>query len=487
MKTTLTIIDHCNIHFSDIQKHHTNKIIKKTKKMIKGAFHTAEYKMKLTDGMESQFNKNGHTYFYMLDEVLPMIEDFGYEVTIEDLREQILTPNYIDKDFIKEYIDVTGIEELYYYQVDAINALIDNERGVYELPTSAGKGLLSALAAKVYESQIEFINIVPTEKLVKQVYDDYKSIGLDVGLITKGMSKKKREEEWTHKHMVCTWQLLKNNKHRLERFSGFVYDEMHVMGDVMYDILGDELSHCIIRLGMTGTVPKDKHKRQKTLCRIGGDIMIKIAPKQLQDEGYISTVDIDMYSFEHHFDDFDTSEWEWDDESSYLLRNNIRLEHIADFISTLPKETTLILCFKEFADRLKLLLGLDVITGDTPTKERDIYYHKLETEKDYQLIATYDTVGTGTSINEITCVVAIDLGKNETRIVQGIGRGLRKDGVQDHLKVIDVYSKMCVYNRQTSKWDDFSFSGKKHVKERIRLYKNLHYPYKEINNTIIDM
>jgi len=479
-KTTLHLFDEVNVAFEGLEKHHINKIIKATKLMIKGAFHTAEYKMKITDGMESQFFSSGRTYFYMLDKVLPMVESFGYDIAIEDYRESITTPKHIDKDFIA----YTGLE-LYWYQVESINKLIDTERGVFELPTSAGKGLLSAIVTKVYEDQLEFITIVPTEKLVKQVYADCDMVGLDIGHITKKMSKKQREVEWSKKHVVCTWQLLKNNKHRLERFGGLIYDEMHVMGDVMFNILETELCHAVVRLGMTGTVPKDKHKREKILCHIGGDVLIKIAPKQLQDEGYISTCDIEMYSIEHRLEIFDISEWEWSDEDRYLLSNNQRASEIADFVLNLKKETTLILCFKEFANKLKSLTGYDVITGDTPEKEREEYYYKLEHEKDYQLIATYDTVGTGTSIDPITCVVTVDIGKNETRIVQSIGRGLRKDGNQNHLKVIDIYTKMCIYNSTSGKWVDFSFSGTKHVKERIRQYKKLHYPYKEVSNTII--
>jgi len=483
MKTTLHIFDEVNIAFEGLNKHHINKIIKATKLMVKGAFHTAEYKMKLTDGMESQFFSSGRTYFYMLDKVLPMIESFGYEIEIEDYRTSITKPKHIDKDFIA-YAD-TDIDELYWYQVEAINKLIDAERGIFELPTSAGKGLLAAITTKVYEDQLDFIIIVPTEKLVKQVYADCDMIGLDMGHIIKKMSKKNREVEWSKKHMVCTWQLLKNNKHRLERYRGLIYDEAHVMGDVMFNVLENELRDAVIRLGMTGTVPKDKNKREKIMCHIGGDVIIHIAPKQLQDEGYISTCDIEMYSVEHRFQDLDIVDWEWFQEDSYLLTNNKRADEIADMINNLPNETTLILCFKEFANKLKGLTEYDVITGDTPEAEREIYYHKLETEKDYHLIATYDTVGTGTSIDEITLLVTIDLGKNETRIVQSIGRGLRKDGKANHLKVIDIYSKMCKYSIQSNKWIDFSYSGTKHVKERIKQYKKLHYPYKEVSNTII--
>ena len=223
MKCKLYILDEVNVAFEGLSERHVNRIIKDTKLMIKGAHMLPAFKMKLIDGKESNFHDNGHTYFFMLDKVLPMVERFGYEIEVEDFRETLTsTPKKIDVD----YISYTGMT-LYYYQMDAANAIVEHERGIFEIPTSGGKGVLSAVIAKLYEYTLDFIIIVPTEKLVKQIRADFETVGLEIGAITKGLSKKRRDEQWSKKHVVCTWRLVNNNREKLKRFGGFVYDEAH--------------------------------------------------------------------------------------------------------------------------------------------------------------------------------------------------------------------------------------------------------------------
>lgn len=476
MKTKLYIFDEVNVAFEGLQEKHIDEIIKRTKLPVKGAHMTAAYKLKLTDGKESNFFDNGSTFFFMLDKVLPIVcDDFGYDVEIEDCRKSLKhTYDHIDENFVT----IDG-NSLYDFQVNAVNEVIDNEKGVIEVSTSGGKSFIGSTIIKVFQRELDFITIVPSETLVKQMYETYSHIGLDVGHITKTMSKKKRDEEWSKKHVICTWQLLKNNKSKLKRFGGFIYDEAHVMGDVMFRILADELSHALVRVGMTATLPKkDKYKTEKILCRIGNGALITVKPKELQDKKIISTCDIEMYPIKHYMDDIE--EWDWDLEEQYLLNNKDRLKVIADFIKNLDDTKTLILCFKQSVQALSKLTGLDYIHGDVKESIRQEYYTKFKTIDGYKLLATYDTVGTGLSINEIERLLLIDAGKNDIRIVQGIGRGLRKDGKRNHLKVMDLYSKIPVYNRQTGKYREISYSGSTHVRERKKFYTDLHYPFEEM-------
>jgi len=59
----------------------------------------------------------------------------------------------------------------------------------------------------------------------------------------------------------------------------------------------------------------------------------------------------------------------------------------------------------------------------------------------------------------------IDLGKSFIRIIQTIGRGLRMDKDKEFVSVSDVCS-------------DLKY-GKKHVRERVKYYKEAKYPYQK--------
>lgn len=476
MKCKLYILDEINCAFDGLSDKHINKIIERTKLPVKGAHMTAAYRLKIDDGKESNFHENGRTFIYMLDKVLPIVADeMGYDVQIEDYRKSLdRSYSHIDESFLKEY----GVE-LFEHQCESVNEIIDKNSGIIEVATSGGKTILCGTIVKIYEEELRFIIMVPSETLVKQTHKELDGLDVDIGLITKGMTKKKREEQWNKKHIVCTWRMVNNNKHRLHNYDGFIYDETHEMGDVMFSIFENELSHCLIRVGMTGTLPhKDKLKTEKIKCHIGGDVLYTVKAKELQDKGVISTCDIEMYPLGHYFKEL--HEWDWDLEEAYLHNNKERIETISGIVSAYNNNNTLILCHKQLAIRLSELTGLDYIHGDVKETVRQSYYDKFRNENDYKLIATFDTVGTGTSINEIFNLITIDVGKNDIRVIQGIGRGLRKDGETNHLKIIDIYSKIYQFNRMTGRYKDISYSGSTHVRERRKTYKAEQYPFKEM-------
>jgi len=118
------------------------------------------------------------------------------------------------------------------------------------------------------------------------------------------------------------------------------------------------------------------------------------------------------------------------------------------------------------------------------TDIRTEYFKKYDEPKQYTLSATYGTVGTGVSVNNIQYVITVDLGKNKQRIIQGIGRGLRKDGEDNHLQVFDFYSEL-LRERVNLNGDViqtvYNFGGGTHVRERCKIYRDHEYPYQFSN------
>jgi superfamily II DNA or RNA helicase len=306
---------------------------------------------------------------------------------------------------------------------------------------------------------------------VNQTYKEFVGVGLEIGRISSKTKDKKLE--WSKQNVVCTWQTLNRHREHLGNFHVVLYDEAHIMGDVMFEVLSNELAHAPVRVGFTGTVPKDKQKKQKVLCHIGGDVLKKVTAKELQDEGYISTLDIYMVPVRHEVN----LDGEWETEFSYLCNNKHRLKAIAEFIEDVHATSpipTLILCHPQFGVRLADKLQLNYIDGTVDPKVREKYYVEYKNTPNYRLIASYDTVGTGISINEITRVIMVDVGKNDTRILQGLGRGLRLDGDTNHLQAFDLYAEMY--------WEgeERGYSGGKHLSGRKKIYRENQYPFREV-------
>ena len=91
---------------------------------------------------------------------------------------------------------------------------------------------------------------------------------------------------------------------------------------------------------------------------------------------------------------------------------------------------------------------------------------------DMILIATYETMSTGVSINNIMHVHFPDGGRSEIRIKQSIGRGLRLHLLKEYLNVFDYQDQMV------------RSSYKNHATDRNKIYLNEGLPTKEFFVTI---
>lgn len=452
-KLKLTIVDEVNVKFDNLTPSDIKFIQTKTAKYVKGYFQSAAYKHKFWDGKETQFADDGSTYYYMLDTVLPLLEQLGFildkDLDIVDLRpslQALATIKPIDDKFLSAY----GIS-MRHFQVDSINAIIKNPKGLIQVGTSGGKTFIASAIAKVFESLYRTLVIVPNDNLGTAMVKHFKHIGLDVAFVNADIPKAKRNQVWqNHKHIVVTWQTLNRNRDYLKDFGAFVYDETHIMGAVMFAMFVKELAHCPVRIGMTGTVPEDKQKREKIFTRIGGELLYTIETKQLADEGWVSKSMIHMVKIHHPKKEIDAwmkmkgwqeLPWEWDMEEKFLNTNKDRIDTIVQFLNTLPLENTLILCTPELGSRLAVALNVPFIDGTVNPDARLLIYELFNNHKNVRVVATWGTVGTGISIDDIFTGVLIDAGKDKIKIMQGIGRMLRLDSEKrNFVNIWDIYS-----------------------------------------------
>lgn len=473
---TLYLIDEVNCYFEGLTSEQIDTIIKKTERSVKGAYQTAAYKLNKWNGKESQFRKDGFTFQYLLEKVFKIMEeqlliDLDQQVEIIDHRKPL--PVTIDQvSYCTEnFLSNTG-KTLHAHQIESINAVIDNMKGVIRAATASGKSLIALGICKSFDHCFPSITIVPNMSLVEQMKADFEEEGtLNFSVIKKEHTQQQREEIAANcRHIIITWKLFNNCYELFEDFQGiFIYDESHACGDVMYYHFKNTLSECPVRIGMTATLPKDKQKTEKILCHIGGDPLIEVETKELQDKGLVSSCNITVVPVNdpHVDDDFGN----WDIEVEYLRKNKRRINSIANYINTLSSTNTMILTNRQTGNELAQHLGTPFIDKDTEDDERQRLYQLFENQNDCLLTATYGTVGTGISINRIFRLILIDVGKDPITIFQSIGRGLRKDGNIDHLEVIDIYSELKY--------------SKRHKKERIKLYKQKEYPFTESINPIM--
>lgn len=465
---TIHLIDEVNVYFEGLNKKQTDHIISKTERTVKGAYQTAAYRLGKWNGKESQFRQDGYTFSYLAPTVMDILFDdfFVGEDTIDIIDHRTPLPTavesipYIDKDFLSN----TG-KTLHEHQVNATNAVIENHKGVVHATTSSGKSLIILAIAKSFDSCFKSLTIVPNTSLVDQIEKDFQSEGtLKYACVrSKHSSEQRKEIIENHDHIIMTWRLLNNCSEFLEGFDGVImHDELHQCGDVMYSLYKTTLSEAPVRVGLTASLPKDKQKKEKILCHLGGGELINVGTKELQDKGLIADSDITILPI--HDPHLDSEFPDWDKEFKYIQKNKRRVNSIAGYVDHLPKKNTVVLCNRKTGIELAQHLNAPFIDKDVSEERRAELYKMFNDHDNCMLVATYGTVGTGISIDRIFRIITLDMGKDITKVIQGIGRGLRKDGTVDYLEVIDMYSELKY--------------GKRHVRDRIKFYKEKQYKYK---------
>jgi superfamily II DNA or RNA helicase len=103
------------------------------------------------------------------------------------------------------------------------------------------------------------------------------------------------------------------------------------------------------------------------------------------------------------------------------------------------------------------------VSGGMKLNDRKEEYDEIKTSDSKIIIATYGVAAVGINIPRIFNLVLIEPGKSFVRVIQSIGRGIRKAEDKDHVEIWDITSA-CKY-------------AKRHLTERKKFYKDAKYPF----------
>lgn len=463
MNCQITIRDEVTCTLTGLQQHHLDQLVDDHAEFVPGFKFMPLYKMGAWDGKTNFVTKRGRTYQAMLPDIIPKLIGWGYKLKLNDTRSPLeISVQPIDKDLFSEH----GWT-LRDHQVRMVNALINNDhKGIMLACTGAGKSLAICAVSKVYE-QIGFrsIIIVPSVDLVRQSMEPYTAMGMDVGQYT-GDTK-----DIDHQHVLSTWQALQNNPAILLQFQVVIVDETHgVKGSSLTKLLIEHGSHIPVRMGCTGTLPKDPADYKSVFAGIGAQIIVEVTAKELQDKGLLATVNINQMLLRDSDNPAQEKFAEYDHEKKALVANAPRNKWIADFIADLAASdgnTMVLVSSIPVGKKLQKMIGDEksvFVYGKDDADVRKQAYNLFETHNNIIVIANVQIAAVGLSIDRIFNLVLLDIGKAFTRVVQAIGRSLRMASDKTHAEVWDIGT-------------NYSF-GAAHAKKRCTFYKEAAYPHK---------
>jgi superfamily II DNA or RNA helicase len=95
------------------------------------------------------------------------------------------------------------------------------------------------------------------------------------------------------------------------------------------------------------------------------------------------------------------------------------------------------------------------ISGEMKVSDRQKEYKEVSEMDNKVIVATYGVAAVGINIPRIFNLVLLEPGKSFVRVIQSIGRGIRKAEDKDYLKVIDLTSNLKYSKRHLTKRKQF--------------------------------
>ena len=312
------------------------------------------------------------------------------------------------------------------------------------------------------------IVIVPNKSLVKQTEEDYINLGLDVGVYYGD------RKELGKMHTICTWQSLnilhkKTKKNEapfpltefIEDVICIIIDEVHqAKADVLKTLLTGPFADIPLRWGLTGTIPKEQADFTSLKASLG-QVVNNLAAHELQEKGVLSNCNVNIVQLQDNYE-FNN----YASELKHLVTDEDRVKFMSKMFTGINESgNTLIL-----VDRIKtgqmILENIPeavFISGEVDVDSRKEHYDEVKDATGKIIVATYGVASVGINIPRIFNLVLVEPGKSFVRVIQSIGRGIRKAEDKDHVEIWDITSS-CKYS-------------KRHLTQRKKFYKEAQYPF----------
>jgi superfamily II DNA or RNA helicase len=473
---TIIITDEVNIKIPDLDLDTRKDLVKNFKYEVPGARYQPAVRLGRWDGKVAYFQLGGSSYTNLLPEILPILEKHNYEVELDDRREYNIPIDLapIDENSFSDRLWPKGHPMegqpivLRDYQIEIINNFLENTQCIQEVATGAGKTIMTAALSQSVEHIGRSIVIVPNKSLVTQTEKDYVNLGLDVGVYFG------ERKDIGKTHTICTWQslniLMKNTKSMigdltihefLEDVVCVIVDEVHMAkADALKTLLTGVMAKIPVRWGLTGTVPKEKFESVSLLVSLG-PVISKLSASELQERGVLAQCHVNIVQLEDHAD-FQN----YQSELKYLLEEKDRIKTIANLIKEVNLTgNTLVLVDRIMAGQalVEHLTDAVFVSGGTKGTDRQDEYDEVATSTGKIIVATYGVAAVGINIPRIFNLVLIEPGKSFVRVIQSIGRGIRKAEDKDFVQIWDVTST-CRF-------------AKRHLTKRKVFYREANYPF----------
>ena len=434
------------------------------------------YRNRMWDGKIRLFNQiTGQLPAGLYPQILTFAESREYEIEIEET--EYGNPNEgnkINVDFLMSFIKSLKLPwEIRDYQFDAVCTGIQRKNAILLSPTGSGKSLIIYVLLRWYLTTFDnnILIVVPTTSLVEQMYNDFKEYGFDVEnnchKIYSGADK-----VTSKRIIISTWQSIYKLPYTWFQQFGIVFgDECHGFKSKSLTTIMNKCVEAEYRFGTTGTLD-GALTHELVLQGLFGKIYRVTSTRALQDNDTLAKLNIRriVLTYDENIRK-NFGKQTYQQEIDHIVKNSRRNKFIRNLTLDLTGNSLVLYNYVEkhgkplydlMKDSIKEGRKLFFVSGNTETSDREAIRKIVEKQKNAIVVASLGTFSTGINIRNLHNIVFASPSKSQIRVLQSIGRGLRKTDDGKETTLYDII-------------DDISWKSRKnygilHADERLRIY-----------------
>jgi superfamily II DNA or RNA helicase len=443
------------------------------------------FRNKLWDGKIRLFNSRSNTLpAGLIDHLQNFADQRGYEIDVEESEygypDSVSKKEKINPKEIIEFIHSLSMPyEIRDYQFDAVCRGLERKRAILLSPTGSGKSLIIYVLVRYFlnivaEENQRVLVIVPTTSLVEQMTNDFTEYGYDnVHKIYSG-----KEKDTMMPIIVSTWQsIYKLGQPWFEQFGMVIGDECHGFKSKSLTTIMNKCTEAAYRFGTTGTLDGTQ-THELVLQGLFGRVYKVTTTRTLQDNDTLAKLEIKRLVLKHK-DRENFGKRSYQDEIDYIVTHEKRNQFIRNLAIELKGNTLVLFQFVEKHGKILFDLieekadenrKVFFVSGATDTADREAIRKITEKQSDAIIVASLGTFSTGINIRNLHNIVFASPSKSQIRVLQSIGRGLRKSDDGRTTQLYDITDDISGGSRQ-----NFALL---HSYERLKMYKSENFTYK---------
>jgi superfamily II DNA or RNA helicase len=270
-------------------------------------------------------------------------------------------------------------------------------------------------------------------------------------------------------------------KEGFDQFGMVVGDECHGFKSKSLTDIMNKCTEAKYRIGTTGTLD-NAQVHHLVLQGLFGKIHRVTTTKALQDNNTLAKLDINIIMLKYKEETRKSlGKMTYQDEIDWIVRNNSRNIFIRNLALDADGNTLVLFNFvdkhgKPLFDMIndKVEEGRKVfyVSGEVETSDREAIREITEKQKNAIIVASLGTFSTGINIKNLHNIVFASPSKSQIKVLQSIGRGLRKADDGRITRLYDIADDL-----QTKSRKNYAIL---HSEERIKIYNKEKFDYKII-------